>query len=142
MKNEDIYKALRVSKELLELVDSSNLIISEKNYKALMKQLGFTDSEINNMIQETDKSTNVNYIVPNKTYKHINYDDLAFHVLSVGFTDEELICRIVWMDIINPKKFEVQLIVEGYNLYRINIETIYIKSDDIQNWKEITEDKS
>ena len=128
MKKDDIYKATRVSKELVELIDLNNLIISEKNYRSLMKQIGFTDNEVNNLIQENPNKINENYIVPHCIYKHKNNTDVAFYVVSVGFTDSEVICDGYWMNVVNAKRF-----------YAIDRENIIIKSDDIQNWEEIKE---
>lgn len=119
-RKEMIIKAKKISEELVELVDCRNVVLSEDNYKQLMKNLGFSDEEIYSMI--TSNSSD-NYITPHKVYKHDANTDIAFHVLSVGFTDEKLICDGYWLNIVNEPK-------------TIARDTIVIENADIQNWKE------
>jgi hypothetical protein len=70
------------------------------------------------------KNANDGYIVPHKLYKHIDCLDVAFVPLSVGFTDDEVICTGHWVNVSNPDKY-----------FLIEKEVIKIKSSDITNWK-------
>jgi 2-hydroxy-3-keto-5-methylthiopentenyl-1-phosphate phosphatase len=119
-RKEMIIKAKKISEELVELVDCRNVVLSEDNYKQLMKNLGFSDEEIYSMIASNSSD---NYITPHKVYKHINNTDIAFYVLSVGFTDDKLLCDGYWLNVVNKPE-------------TINRDNIVIHNDDIQNWKE------
>lgn len=119
-KKEMIIKAKKISEELVELVECSNVVLSETNYKQLMKNLGFSDYEIDTMITTNSSDK---YITPHKTYQHINNTDVAFHVTSVGFTDEKLICGGYWLRVVSKPEI-------------IAVDNIVIENDDISNWKE------
>jgi hypothetical protein len=65
-KKEMIIKAKKVSEELVELIELRNIQLSHSNYLSLMRMLGFTDDEINEMVSSTD---NTGYIITDNLYQ-------------------------------------------------------------------------
>lgn len=122
-KKEMIIKAKKVSEELVELIELRNIQLSHSNYLSLMRMLGFTDDEINEMVSSTD---NTGYIIPDNIYHHPYNNCVAFYVVSVGFTDDTVICNGFWVSINNAPNYRV-----------IAQDTINIKNEEIKRWKRI-----
>lgn len=123
---EMIIKAKKVSEELVELIELRNIQLSYTNYSSLMRMLGFTDNEIDNIVSNNE---NTGYIIPHNVYYHPYNLDVAFYVVSVGFTDDTVICNGFWLSVNNAPEYRV-----------IAQDTINIKNTEIKNWKKITSD--
>lgn len=122
-RKEMIIKAKRVSKELIELIECRNVTMSYDNYVSLMRNLGFSDTEISDVIKS---NRDEGYIVPNNLYRHKNSIDVAFYVSSIGFNDEELECNGFWVSLNNEPNYRI-----------ISYDTIKINNYDIDNWHKI-----
>jgi len=125
-KKEMIVKAKRVGEELVELIELRNIRLSYKNYSSLMRMLGFTDNEINEMVSSND---NTGYLIPHNVYRNPLNNDVAFYIVSVGFTDDTVICNGFWLSLNNAPNYRV-----------IAQDTINIKNNEINNWQKITSD--
>jgi 2-hydroxy-3-keto-5-methylthiopentenyl-1-phosphate phosphatase len=67
---------------------------------------------------------NRNMFDPNYLYKHINNTDVAFQVMSIGFTGYSQLISVRWFNIVNPD--EIKFIDTQHS--------ITVLDEDSHNW--------
>ena len=125
MNDKDLIKTLLKSLDGIKLViDESKSNISNEIRFKLNEIINNANSLVNNELIKEQYEYKV--LTPNVIYRHRNNNDVGFMPMSVGFTDEEIICRGYWMNIANPRRH-----------HSVDFDTIAIRKDELENWSEV-----